>query len=90
MHKTLTALVTVLALSFSADLSAKKAKELIETPASDSRIEYTGRTQVNGPEVTYDWSGVYFRVKFNGPYLAMKCSDTKNTWFPDYLYLYVK
>ncbi len=64
-----------------ADLSAKKAKELIETPASDSRIEYTGRTLVEGTDVSYDWSGVYVRVKFNGPYLAMKCSDSKNSWF---------
>lgn len=81
MRKTLTVIMSVLTLAFSADLSAKKTKELIETPASDSRIEFTGRTQVNGTEVTYDWSGVYFRVKFNGPYLAMKCSDTKNCWF---------
>ena len=35
---------------------------------------------VSGDEVSYDWSGVYFRVKFNGPYLAMKCSDSKNSW----------
>ncbi len=64
-----------------ADLSAKKAKEFIETPASDSRIEYTGRTVADGNDVSYDWSGVYVRVRFSGPYLAMKCSDTKNCWF---------
>ncbi len=63
------------------NLSAKRVKEYIETPASDSRIEYTGRTLVEGNDVSYDWSGVYFRVKFNGSYLAMKCSDTKNCWF---------
>ncbi len=81
MHKTFFIILTIIGLTVSADLSAKKAKEIIETPASDSRIEYTGRTLVNGDEVSYDWSGVYFRVKFNGPYLAMKCSDTKNCWF---------
>ncbi len=81
MRKTFCIFMAVLGLASSADLSAKKAKEIIETPASDSRIEYTGRTLVSGDEVTYDWSGVYFRVKFNGPYLAMKCSDTKNCWF---------
>ena len=81
MRKSITILMTVLALVISADLGAKKTKELIETPASDSRIEYTGRTLVEGSDVTYDWSGVYFRVKFNGPYLAMKCSDTQNCWF---------
>ena len=81
MKKTLTIILAVLGLVTSADLSAKKAKTTIETPASDSRIEYTGRTVVEGTDVSYDWSGVYFRVKFNGPYLAMKCSDTKNCWF---------
>ena len=81
MHKTFFIILTIIGLTVSADLSAKKAKEIIETPASDSRIEYTGRTLVNGDEVSYDWSGVYFRVKFNGPYLAMKCSDTRNCWF---------
>ena len=81
MKKTLTIILAVLGLAASADLSAKKAKTTIETPASDSRIEYTGRTVVEGTDVSYDWSGVYFRVKFNGPYLAMKCSDTKNCWF---------
>ena len=81
MRKSITILMTVLALVISADLGAKKTKELIETPASDSRIEYTGRTLVEGSDVTYDWSGVYFRVKFTGPYLAMKCSDTHNCWF---------
>ena len=81
MRKTLTILMTALALTLTADLSAKKTKAITETPASDSRIEFIGRTQVNGTEVTYDWSGVYFRVRFTGPYLAMKCSDTHNTWF---------
>lgn len=81
MRKSLFVIMTVLGLAFSADLSAKKTKELIETPASDSRIEYTGRTLVSGNDVSYDWSGVYFRVKFKGSYLAIKCSDTKNCWF---------
>lgn len=81
MRKLIITLMAGLGLAAGADLSAKKAKETIETPASDSRIEYTGRTQVNGNDVTYDWSGTYFRVKFNGPSLAIRCSDTKNSWF---------
>ena len=81
MRKLIMTLMAGLSLAAGADISAKKAKEYIETPASDSRIEYTGRTQVNGSEVSYDWSGVYFRVRFNGPYLAVKCSDSKNSWF---------
>ena len=65
----------------SAGLSAKKTVTVVETPASDTRIEYTGRIMVEGDEVSYDWSGVYFRIRFTGPSLAMKCSDSKNTWF---------
>lgn len=81
MHKHIFILLAGLAMIAGTDLSAKKVKEYIETPASDTRIEYTGRILTEGNDVSYDWSGVYFRVKFNGPYLAMKCSDTKNCWF---------
>lgn len=73
--------ILISTLLISAAALSAKPKVMTETPASDPRIEYTGRTLVNGNEVSYDWSGVYFRVKFNGPYLAMKCSDTRNCWF---------
>ena len=63
------------------DLSAKKTASLTETPASDARIEYIGRTHIEGESVSYDWAGVYFRVRFTGSSLAMKCSDSKNSWF---------
>lgn len=81
MKKIIMILMAGLGLAASTDLSARKVKEYIETPATDTRIEYTGRTLTEGTDVTYDWSGVYFRVKFNGPYLAVKCSDTRNSWF---------
>ncbi len=80
MKKTLI-LIACLLMAAGADLSAQKEKGFLKTPASDSRIEYTGRVLVEGTDVSYDWSGVYVRVKFNGPYLAMKCSDSKNCWF---------
>ena len=81
MNRCFYALIVLIAQTLSIDLSAQKTKQLIQTPASDTRIEYTGRTFVNDDDVSYDWSGVYLRVKFEGTYLAMKCSDTKNTWF---------
>ena len=81
MNSKIAILITAAGLCLTVGMYAKKAKEFTETPASDSRIEYTGRTLVEGSDVTYDWSGVYFRVRFNGPSLAMKCSDTKNSWF---------
>lgn len=68
------------ALTLPIQMQGRKTKT-VETPASDSRIEYTGRAIKTGSEVSYDWSGVYCRVRFNGPSLAMKCSDTKNSWF---------
>jgi lysophospholipase L1-like esterase len=75
------ALAAMLTVGMCADLSAKKVKEYVETPASDTRIEYTGRTLTEGTDVSYDWAGVYLRVRFNGPSLSIKCSDTKNCWF---------
>ena len=75
----LMALMAILAIGM--DAAAKKTLVLKETPASDPRIEYTGRVAVEADEVSYDWSGVYFRVRFTGSTLAMKCSDSKNTWF---------
>ena len=81
MHKTSSIILTIIGLTIGIGLSARNTKEYSETPASDTRIEYTGRTLVEGTDVSYDWSGVWFRVKFTGPYLAMKCSDTKNCWF---------
>lgn len=74
-------MLMAVALTAGPCLTARTAKKINEVPASDTRIEYTGRTLVEGTDVSYDWSGVWFRVKFTGPYLAMKCSDTKNSWF---------
>ena len=81
MRNTFTILLTVIAIAFSTELAAKKTVEVSETPASDSRILYTGRVLTDGADVSYDWSGVYFKVRFNGTYLAMKCSDTRTCWF---------
>lgn len=46
-------------------------------PASDSRVTYVGRTLVEGNNVSFDWTGVYFRVAFTGKSLSMHVSDTK-------------
>ena len=81
MKQTLTIIAAIICMAATSEMSAKKTRQTVETPAYDTRIEFTGRTMTEGTDVTYDWSGVYFRVKFNGPYLAMKCSDTKNCWF---------
>lgn len=49
--------------------------------ASDCRFEYTGRTLVKGADVSYDWSGVYVRIRFTGTRLTLRCSSTGQTWF---------
>ena len=54
MRKSLILLSAVIGFAFSTNLSAKQPQTPIETAASDSRIEYTGRTLVNGTEVSYD------------------------------------
>ena len=46
-------------------------------PASDSRVTYVGRTVVEGNDVSFDWTGVYFRIAFTGKSLSMRVSDTK-------------
>ncbi len=81
MNRKTAFLVLALGLCTCAGISAKKEKALTVTPASDARIEYTGRTVVTEGDVSYDWSGVYLRVRFNGPSLSLKCSDSKNSWF---------
>src|SRR5574344_622289 len=68
-------------IAASASNAGKKEVKTIETPASDSRIEYTGRILAEGNDVSYDWSGVYARIRFTGPYLAVRLSDTRNSWF---------
>lgn len=81
MRKSLFVFMTIIGLMMTAGLEARKKVELTETNASDSRIQYTGRTLVTEEGVSYDWSGVYVRVRFKGSSLAMRCSDTRNSWF---------
>ena len=41
-------------------------------PASDSRVVYVGRTQVEGTAVSFDWTATYFRIAFSGKSLTMR------------------
>ncbi|MGM9736203.1 MAG: SGNH/GDSL hydrolase family protein [Candidatus Cryptobacteroides sp.] len=56
-------------------------KAYAEADASDGRFEYIGRTLVSGGDVSYDWSGVYVRVRFTGTELSVRCTTTGDTWF---------
>lgn len=76
---------TIMTVSAAAMLCAgmASARELpeIRTAASDTRITYVGRTLTCKDSVSFDWSGVYVRIRFEGNYLAMKASDTKADYF---------
>ena len=61
--------------------SASLATAREQTPASDSRITYVGRTLVNGEEVYFDWSGVYARIRFTGGYLALTAGDSGRNYY---------
>ncbi len=60
-------------------LAAAQTPETI--PASDSRITYIGRTLTDGQTVSFDWTGVYMRVRFQGASLSLKASDTKKNYY---------
>lgn len=49
--------------------------------ASDSRITYIGRTEVKDGSVSFDWTGVYAKVRFQGNSLSLKVSDTKKNYY---------
>lgn len=63
------------------------AKDIPETvtPATDSRITVVGRTQVNDKGISFDWTGTYVKIKFEGSYLALKVSDTKKNYYNAWL-----
>lgn len=81
MKRFILVLTIVSALCTSTETSAKKDRKVVEYPASDPRIEYTGRVVKKDNGISFDWSGVYCRIRFNGPSLSVRCSDTMNSWF---------
>ena len=50
-------------------------------PAADGRITYIGRTLTKGGTVSFDWTGVYLKVRFQGTSLRLKASDTKRNYY---------
>ncbi len=62
-------------------ISAMAAPKETVTPAGDSRITFVGRTLVQDGNVSFDWTGVYARVAFEGRYLAVRVSDTKKNYY---------
>ena len=79
--KTIKYLTLFSIILISSSINAKAPHYTYETEATDSRIEYTGRILKKNNSVSFDWSGVYTRVKFKGSSISIKCSDTKGDWF---------
>ena len=50
-------------------------------PATDSRVTYIGRTLSEGTSVSFDWTGVYIRVRFEGSRLSVKLSDSGKNYY---------
>lgn len=71
----------ILALMALGTMAASAATKDLVTPASDSRITIIGRTFVSGDDVTFEWTGVYARVAFEGRYIALRASDTKKNYY---------
>ena len=75
MKKTL--LLAAIALFSCAICSAHTIK------ATDAKVSYIGRTEVNTEEgtVRFDWSATTLRVRFKGSTLKIKCSDSHKDYF---------
>ncbi len=75
--------ITLLTVAIVAAASVSAAPKTVETAikASDSRITYIGRTEVKDGNVSFDWTGVYAKVRFQGNSLSIKASDTKKNYY---------
>lgn len=77
--KRITLLTAAVLAAVSMSAAPKTAVTAIK--ASDSRITYIGRTEVKDGNVSFDWTGVYARVRFQGNSLSFKVSDTKKNYY---------
>ena len=75
--------ITLLTVAIVAAASMSAASITAETAikASDPRITYIGRTEVKDGNVSFDWTGVYAKVRFQGNSLSLKASDTKKNYY---------
>ena len=55
--------------------------QIKEFPANDPRVTYVTRAAVEGNAVSFDWTGSYIRINFEGSYLAIKLNDSGKDWF---------
>ena len=75
-NRILSSLVTAVAL-----LSAGVQARSETIPATDGRVTIIGRTQATDGSVSFDWTGVYVKVRFQGSQLSVKLSDTNKNYY---------
>ena len=52
-----------------------------EITATDSRVTFLGRAEVENGALRFDWPSTYFRVAFKGKALSMRVSDNKRNFY---------
>ena len=77
--KRITLLAAAVFCAASMYAAPKTAESIIK--ASDSRITYIGRTEVKDGNVSFDWTGVYAKVRFQGNSLSVRASDSKRNYY---------
>ncbi len=83
-HKKMKPVKTLLltaALFCAAQIAAVQNASATTIKASDSRITYIGRTEAKDGKVSFDWTGVYMKVRFQGNSLSVRVSDTKKNYY---------
>lgn len=79
MKRTATAICLLLAV-FTAG-AKKQSVKTVSIDADDNRICWIGRTVADNGAVSFDWSGVTARIRFEGSSLSMDCTDSRKDWF---------
>ena len=62
-------------------LAAMPVFSKVNTPASDQRVTYVGRTLAIDGDVSFDWSSTCVKISFKGDYLAVRASDSGKDYF---------
>lgn len=81
----LKALYRTFLLLFAVCLTTESLVSAERVEASDSRITWVGRTLVTDGSVSFDWTGVYCRIRFKGDVLRLKIGDTGRNYYNVYI-----
>lgn len=74
-------IILAVALFGAASSSAVAKSDDTVMKATDSRVTYIGRTEAKNGKASFDWTGTYARIRFQGNSLSFKVSDTKKNYY---------